>query len=82
MQEEVRDLLTQLYPVMGEEPPGPAATEVFSPELLSQGVLFLGEPPWEFVREASRRKPGSRVIADLTELNERSFTSGISSRTA
>jgi len=75
MREEVRELLAQLYPEFGGEPEPPA---------LAESPLFMEEPLVESVLREFHAvllaiKPSA--FADLTELNERRFTSGISSRT-
>jgi hypothetical protein len=73
MREEVRELFTHLYPGLEAEPPAPTGSP-----------LFMEETPIERVfREFHAVFPETKLsaIADLTELNERSFTSGISSRT-
>lgn len=72
MREEVRKLLTRLYPGLEEE------------SALAGGLILMEEHRMERVfRESAAvlysMKPGAR--ADLTELNERSFASGVSSRT-
>jgi hypothetical protein len=77
MQEEVREFFTHLYPGLEVQPPAPTG----SPQFMEK---FMEERPIERVfREFHavfpETKPGA--IADLTELNERSFASGISSRT-
>jgi hypothetical protein len=73
MREEVRKLLIRLYPELAGER-----------RALTRSPLFMKETPIECVfRELHAvfldMKPSA--IADLTEQNERSFTSGISSRT-
>jgi len=73
MREEVRKLLIQLYPELEGER-----------RALPRSPLFTKEIPSECVfRElhAVFLDMKSSAIADLTERNERSFTSGISSRT-
>jgi hypothetical protein len=73
MREEVRKLLIRLYLELGGER-----------RALAGSLLFMEAPPIECVfREFSAVFPDmkSSAIADLTERNERSFTSGISSRT-
>ena len=73
MREQVRKLLIQLYPELEGER-----------RALPRSPLFTKETPSECVfRElhAVFLDMKSSAIADLTERNERSFTSGISSRT-
>jgi hypothetical protein len=73
MREEVRELFRRRYPGLEAEPPAPASS-----------LLFVEKTPIERVfREFHAVFPDMKpsAIADLTELNERSFTSGISSRT-
>jgi hypothetical protein len=71
MWEEVGKLLTRLYRELEGEPPA-----------LADSPLCMEKPRIERVfRESTpflEMKPGA--VADLTELNERSFASGISSR--
>lgn len=71
MREEVRKLLIQLYPGVEEEPPA-----------LADVALFIEEPGIEriFRESAAFLEMKSGAIADLIDLNERSFTSGICSR--
>jgi hypothetical protein len=73
MREEVRELFPRLYPRLEAEPLGPTGSP-----------LFIEKTPFERVVRGfhavfPETKPSA--IADLTERNERSFTSGISSRT-
>jgi len=72
MQEEVHELFTHLYPELEAEP-APIGGPVFTQERPSERVFRAARPFF------SETKP--TAIADLTELNERSFASGISSRT-
>jgi hypothetical protein len=91
MREEVQELFTQLYPgleaerlnpeVKGQplypgpeaQPPAPTGSPLFKEEIPIQRVFR------EFHAVFPETKPSA--IVDLTERNERSFTSGISSRT-
>lgn len=73
MQEEVRELFTQLYPGLEAQPPAPTGSPLFKEEISIPRVFR------EFHAVFPETKPSPMV--DLTERNERSFTSGISSRT-
>jgi hypothetical protein len=91
MREEVQEFFTQLYPGVKAEPinprvegqplyPGPEA----EPPASTGRALFMEKTPMERVfREFHAVFPETKPspIIDLTERNERSFTSGISSRT-
>jgi hypothetical protein len=72
MREEVRELLTQLHPGLQAEPPAPDGSPLFMQETPMGRVVRKGHDLFLVL------KPGA--IADLTERNERSFASGISSR--
>ena len=73
MQEEVRELFTRLYPGLEAQPPAPTGSPLFQEEISIPRIFR------EFHAVFPETKPSA--IVDLTERNERSFTSGISSRT-
>jgi hypothetical protein len=73
MQQEVHELFTHLYPGLEEQPAAPTGGPLFQEEISIPRVFR------EFHAVFPETKPSA--IVDLTERNERSFTSGISSRT-
>ena len=82
MREEVNELFPRLYPGLEAEPPAPIGSPQFMEKFMEKTPMEktpIDRVFLEFRAVFPETKPSA--IADLTELNERSFTSGISSRT-
>ena len=77
MQEEVQELYSQLYPGLEAEPPGEPSAPTGSPLVMEERPIERVFREFHAVFPETKQSP----INDLTERNERSFTSGISSRT-